>query len=259
MAHCTYRARRSDSRMGRRNPISAWLGRTRAPRPAAAGRSSCPTAVVLVSRRQQDLAVPPPPLGDRRLAQPVEIDRRERIGSRAVRLYYASTSRCLVEGVQQLLSRLGIQSRVSTAVPQRGIARGITSESIGAGNQRSFLERIGVHGARGSAGARGATAPRRDCQQSERRHDALPTRFSDVIVDALGQAGTELTATLAAAIGEAVLRELPSRHRSTSEVLEPTQRLHRIALARSTARTSCDVGDDRTSSGIASSAIEPHR
>jgi replicative DNA helicase len=66
-----------------------------------------------------------------------------------VGLYYASSSRRLVEGIQQLLLRFEIQSRISE-VPQRRSPRPSFHLRIdGSTHQRRFLSDIGVHGSRG--------------------------------------------------------------------------------------------------------------
>ena len=64
------------------------------------------------------------------------------------RIYYASTSRRLADDVQQLLLRLGVQSRI--AKTRKAGYRDCWFLYIEwPDNQRAFLTRIGVHGARG--------------------------------------------------------------------------------------------------------------
>jgi replicative DNA helicase len=66
------------------------------------------------------------------------------------RIYYASTSRQLVDDVAQLLLRLGIQSRITRV--RKANYRACWHLWIDrAGNQTAFLTKIGVHGARGKS------------------------------------------------------------------------------------------------------------
>ncbi|MDQ4503963.1 replicative DNA helicase [Sinomonas sp. ASV322] len=64
------------------------------------------------------------------------------------RIYYASTSRRLVDGVAMLLLRFGITARVKTATPKGTYRPGYTLDVSGADDQRRFLQEIGVAGAR---------------------------------------------------------------------------------------------------------------
>lgn len=61
------------------------------------------------------------------------------------RIYYASTSRRLVDDLSRLLLRFGISTRLRTATPKAGY----TLDISGVDDQRRFLQEIGVHGARG--------------------------------------------------------------------------------------------------------------
>ncbi|WP_077100477.1 replicative DNA helicase [Mycobacterium terramassiliense] len=66
------------------------------------------------------------------------------------RIYYASTSRRLIDDVAQLLLRLGVQSRVTQV--RKANYRACWHLWIDrAGNQTAFLTKIGVHGARGKS------------------------------------------------------------------------------------------------------------
>jgi replicative DNA helicase len=73
-------------------------------------------------------------------------------GGRGGRVYYASTSRRLVDDVARLLLRFGISCRIRT-VPQGTHRDGYTLDVSGVDDQRRFLGEIGVHGARGEAAA----------------------------------------------------------------------------------------------------------
>ncbi|NKX55622.1 replicative DNA helicase [Arthrobacter mobilis] len=64
------------------------------------------------------------------------------------RIYYASTSRRLVDDVARLLLRFGISARIKTATPKPGYRSGYTLDISGVDDQRRFLQEIGVHGAR---------------------------------------------------------------------------------------------------------------
>ncbi|MGW4329408.1 replicative DNA helicase [Nocardia sp. NPDC004573] len=75
---------------------------------------------------------------------------------RQARIYYASTSRRLIDDVAQLLLRLGVHSRIKK-VTKPGYRDGWHLTIDGAENQTLFLRDIGVHGARGHS-ARAALA-----------------------------------------------------------------------------------------------------
>jgi len=72
-----------------------------------------------------------------------------RADGRGGRIYYASTSRRLVDDLSRLLLRFGISTRVRTATPKAGYRHGYTLDISGVDDQRRFLQEIGVHGARG--------------------------------------------------------------------------------------------------------------
>ena len=65
-------------------------------------------------------------------------------------VYYASTSRRLVDDVARLLWRFGIQSRIKT-VRKAGYRDGFHLYIYGVGDQEAFCRVIGVHGKRGEA------------------------------------------------------------------------------------------------------------
>ncbi|HVK21015.1 MAG TPA: replicative DNA helicase [Actinokineospora sp.] len=68
------------------------------------------------------------------------------------RIYYASTSRRLIDDVSLLLGRFGIQSRIKR-VEKTGYRDCWHLYLYGAENQLEFLDRVGVHGMRGVAAA----------------------------------------------------------------------------------------------------------
>jgi replicative DNA helicase len=68
-------------------------------------------------------------------------------GSTAHAIYYATTSRELAQGVQDLLLRLNIRSRLRSTVAPQGRPQ-FAVEVSGRANQLRFAEMVGVHGAR---------------------------------------------------------------------------------------------------------------
>ena len=72
--------------------------------------------------------------------------------SGAGRVYYASTSRRLVDDVQSLLLRLDIQSRIKE-VPSGAHRPGYVLDVYGVADQVHFLDVVGVHGERGAKAA----------------------------------------------------------------------------------------------------------
>jgi replicative DNA helicase len=126
---------------GRRNPIAAWLNGF-----GLFGRRSyekfVPEAVFRAPNDQVALFL-------RHLWATdgsVRWDAKVGLG----RIYYASTSRQLVDDVAQLLLRLGIQSRITRV--RKANYRACWHLWIDrAGNQTAFLTKIGVHGARGKS------------------------------------------------------------------------------------------------------------
>jgi replicative DNA helicase len=129
---------------GRRNPVAAWLDE-----------------LGLFGLRSHEKFVPAPvfALPDEQLALflrhlwatdgSVSWDERNGIG----RIYYASTSRRLVDDVARLLLRFGVLTRLKR-VRKTGYRDGWHLHVTGAEHQRAFAQSIGVHGARGEAVAR---------------------------------------------------------------------------------------------------------
>jgi replicative DNA helicase len=129
---------------GRRNPIAAWLD-----------------DLGLFGLRSHEKFVPEPVfhLPKRQISQflrhlwatdgSVTVTKAGRGG----RVYYASTSRRLVDDVSRLLLRFGISCRIRR-VHKSGYRDGWTLDISGCDDQRRFLGEIGVHGARGAAAER---------------------------------------------------------------------------------------------------------
>jgi replicative DNA helicase len=126
---------------GRRNPIAAWLD--------GLGLFGCrsyekfvPEAVFRAPNDQVALFL-------RHLWATDGSVRWEHVAGQA-KIYYASTSRRLVDDVAQLLLRLGVQSRV-TRMRKAGYRDCWHLWIDRAANQTAFLTKVGVHGARGKS------------------------------------------------------------------------------------------------------------
>ena len=126
---------------GRRNPIASWLD-----------------GLGLFGARSHEKFVPEPvfSLPKRQITLflhhlwatdgSITVNRNGRGG----RIYYASTSRRLVDDVSRLLLRFGISSRLRAVRPKTPDGRpGYTLDISGADDQRRFLQEIGSHGSRG--------------------------------------------------------------------------------------------------------------
>jgi replicative DNA helicase len=129
---------------GRRNPIAAWLDEL-----GLFGLRShekfVPQSVFSLPKKQIALFL-------RHLWATdgsVTVDKNGRSG----RVYYASTSRQLVDDLSRLLLRFGISCRIRR-VRKSGYRDGWTLDISGCDDQRRFLGEIGVHGARGTAAER---------------------------------------------------------------------------------------------------------
>ncbi|OFS08479.1 replicative DNA helicase [Kytococcus sp. HMSC28H12] len=135
-------------------------------------------------------------------------------GGRGGRVYYASTSRELVDGVSRLLLRFGISSRIRTT--SKGDYRpGYTLDISGTNSQRRFLQEIGVHGQRGEAATqlleilRGLTA--------NTNVDTVPREVWDDVRVAMQEKGMTTRAFQAELgtqyCGSALYKSAPSRER----------------------------------------------
>ena len=124
---------------GKRNPIAEWLDELGV-FDKRSHQKFVPEPVFHVSKRQIALFL-------RHIWSTdgsVTVNRNGRAG----RIYYASTSRRLVDDLSRLLLRFGISTRIRT-VRKSGCRPGYTLDISGADSQRRFLQEIGVHGARG--------------------------------------------------------------------------------------------------------------
>ncbi|MFC9971878.1 replicative DNA helicase [Spirillospora sp. NPDC127200] len=92
------------------------------------------------------------------------------------RVYYASSSRRLVDDVSRLLARFGILSRVKT-VNKAGYRPGYQLHLYGAENQLAFFEAVQVHGARGVIAA--AAVEKLRSLRSDTNVDTIPREVWD--------------------------------------------------------------------------------
>jgi replicative DNA helicase len=133
---------------------------------------------------------------------------------RGGRVYYASTSRQLVDDVSRLLLRFGISSRIRR-VSKSGYRDGWTLDISGCDDQRRFLGEIGVHGARGAAAERLLEIVRG--LSGNTNVDTIPAQVWDRVREILAERGMSHRA-FAAAMGSAfcgstMWKRSPSRER----------------------------------------------
>ncbi|WP_459643250.1 replicative DNA helicase [Kineococcus sp. NUM-3379] len=134
---------------------------------------------------------------------------------RGGRIYYASTSRRLVEDVSRLLLRFGVSARVHRATVKGTYRQGWTLDVSGADDQRRFLQEIGVHGTRGENAerllgiVRGLTA--------NPNVDTVPRQVWDRVREVLAERGMthrEFAAAMGTSFcGSALWKRAPSRQR----------------------------------------------
>jgi replicative DNA helicase len=190
---------------GRRNPIASWLDVL-----GLFGRRShekfVPADVFSLPKRQIALFL--------RHLWATDGSVTLKAAGRGGRVYYASTSRTLVDDVSRLLLRFGISCRVRT-VPSPGHRNGYTLDISGVEDQRRFLNEIGVHGARGSAAAALLQALR--TVPSNPNVDTVPRdvwgRVREVLADQ-GVTHREFAAAMGSKFcGSAMWKHAPSRQR----------------------------------------------
>ncbi|WNV75646.1 replicative DNA helicase [Geodermatophilus sp. DSM 44513] len=138
---------------------------------------------------------------------------------RGGRVYYASTSRRLVDGVSRLLLRFGISCRIRRT-RKSGYRDGWTLDVSGCDDQRRFLGEIGVHGARGVA-AEQLLAIVRDLTAGSKA-DTVPPEVWNRVRTVLEERGVSHRA-FAAAMGSSLDDSRWGRHALSRE------RLGRIA------------------------------
>ncbi|MFI6871173.1 LAGLIDADG family homing endonuclease [Nocardia sp. NPDC050406] len=133
---------------------------------------------------------------------------------RQARVYYASTSRRLVDDVAQLLLRMGVHGRIKVA-HKAGYRDGWHLTIDGADNQTVFLGDVGVHGARGVSAAEVLTelAP----MPRNTNVDTIPKEIWDKVrasFTAKGMSHRDFQAAMGSAFcGSAMWRRSPSRQR----------------------------------------------
>jgi replicative DNA helicase len=148
------------------------------------------------------------------------------------RIYYASTSRKLIDGVAQLLLRLGIQSRL-TQMRKKGYRDCWNLWVDRLENQTAFLTKIGVHGMRGEA----ARAVLHKLQSRTRRPgaDTVPKEVWNKIRNALAASGVteaEFSTAMHSPFSESRSRHAPGRpllHRSAA--LLENREIHALATS----------------------------
>jgi replicative DNA helicase len=189
---------------GVRNPIAAWLDEI-----GVFGLRShekfVPAGVFHVSKRQIALFLRHIWATD----GSVTINKNGRSG----RIYYASTSRRLVDDLSRLLLRFGISTRVRT--DKAGYRDGFTLDISGVDSQRRFLQEIGVHGSRGVAADRLLDLIRDT--RANTNVDTVPLEVWDSVRAAMSEKGVT-TRELETAVGgqyngSAFYRHAPSRER----------------------------------------------
>ncbi|MFC7596076.1 replicative DNA helicase [Terrabacter sp. GCM10028922] len=133
---------------------------------------------------------------------------------RGGRIYYASTSRRLVDDLSRLLLRFGISTRVRS-VRKSGYRAGYTLDISGSDSQRRFLQEIGVHGDRGVQAERLLEIVRET--KSNTNVDTVPVGIWDAVRDVMSEQGMTTRAFQAAMgvhyNGSAFYRHAPSRER----------------------------------------------
>jgi replicative DNA helicase len=188
---------------GRRNPVQAWL----APMGLDHLRSHekfVPPGVFSLPRSQAALF----------LRHLWATDGSVGFHRHQARIYYASTSRRLVDDVQRLLLRFDVRSRVKEV--RKGDHRpGYHLYVHGAENQLRFIEEIGVHGARGEDLP--AIAVRLRDIVGSTTLDTVPIEVWDEIRDRMRETGLSARALAArmgtASSGSALYERAPGRER----------------------------------------------
>jgi replicative DNA helicase len=135
---------------------------------------------------------------------------------RRVSIYYASSSRRLVDDVRTALLRLGIRCRIRT-VSKAGYGQSYQLWVEGTGEQRRFLETVPVHGRR-RRGVEDALAALRDVEPGHVTTDTVPVDVWRTVVAGAavhGWAPTDLAGLLEPdhVAPVAILERAPSRDR----------------------------------------------
>lgn len=190
---------------GRRNPIAAWLdglglfG-------ARSHEKFVPAAIGSLPKRQIRLFLHHLWATD----GSVTVAKNGRGG----RVYYASTSRRLVDDVSRLLLRFGISCRIRE-VRKPGYRVSYTLDVSGGDDQRRFLGEIGVHGARGAAAEQLLAIVRETTRNTN--VDTVPVEVWDTVKDVLldqGMTHREFASAMGTSFGgSSMWKHAPSRER----------------------------------------------
>jgi len=141
-------------------------------------------------------------------------------------VYYASTSRRLVDDVARLLWRFGIQSRIKT-VRKAGYRDGYHLYIYGAGDQEAFCRVIGVHGKRGEAAE--TLRQRLQGMKANTNVDTIPRAVWERVRDVLAERGMthrEFAAAMGTQFcGSTLWKHNPSRDRvaRVAKILEDSE------------------------------------
>ena len=191
---------------GRRNPIAAWLD-TIGLFGLRSHEKFVPGAVFGLPKSQITMFL-------RHLWATdgsVTLDKSGRSG----RIYYASTSRQLLDGVSRLLLRYGISTRLRQVTPEAGYRPQYTLDVSGRDEQLRFLREIGCHG--GRAVSCGALLAVLEDGASNTNVDTVPRdvwqRVREVLADT-GMTHREFAAAMGTQFsGSALWKPSPSRER----------------------------------------------
>ncbi len=140
----------------------------------------------------------------------VHLDEKRRLG----RVYYASTSRRLIDDLARLLARHNVFTRIKR-VRKRGYRDGWQLHIYGVDNQLRFLDEIGVHGARGEQARRLAEALREVVPNTNA--DTIPLGVWDDVRSILSDRGMthrQFAAAMGTQFGGSTMwKRAPSRER----------------------------------------------
>ncbi|MCL2465116.1 MAG: replicative DNA helicase, partial [Micrococcales bacterium] len=195
---------------GRRNPIAEWLddfglfG-------ARSHEKFVPRAVFSLPKRQISLFL--------RHIWATDGSVTVYASGRGGRIYYASTSRRLVDDLSRLLLRFGISTR-TRRTRKSGYRDGYTIDISGRDDQRRFLQEIGVHGARSVQAEKLLAIVL--AAQGNTNVDTVPREVWDDVRDLLALRGMTHR-EFAAAMGPQFCESTPWRHAPSR------QRLGRVA------------------------------
>ncbi|MBW8487029.1 replicative DNA helicase [Actinomadura parmotrematis] len=147
-------------------------------------------------------------------------------GQGQCRVYYASTSRRLIDDVARLLLRFGIMSRIKT-VKKEGYRPGYQLHITGAENQLAFFEAVRVHGARGAVAVSAASHLRE--LRGNTNVDTVPREVWDdvrrILIDQ-GMSHREFAAAIGTQFsGSTLWKHAPARRRlgKVAAVLESAE------------------------------------